>query len=124
MFCFALATTLSTVVLPTQSLTLSWMHSVEKVLWEEDYQLHGDKLILREARIRSSGAGMEAISGATWQNGYWRYAPNLGFLSSVRLANSEFVQGYALCWDEHCRPLDAFFSRGSTVELTVRSCDR
>jgi len=124
MFCFALATALSTVVVPTQDLTLSWIHSVEKVLWEEDYRLQGNKLILTEARIRSSGAGMEAISGAAWQNGYWRYTPNLGPLSSVRLANSEFVQGYVLCWDEHCRPLDTFFSRGNVVELTAKSCDR
>ena len=124
MFCFALATALSTVVFPTQSVTLSWIHSVEKVRWEEDYRLHGDKMILSEARIRSSGAGMDAISGATWENGYWRYTPILGLLSSVRLANSEFAQGYTLCWDERCRPLDTIIARGSTVELTVRACNR
>ena len=45
--------------LPLQSFTLAWQHTVEKVLWEEDYRLSERGLLLEEARVRGSGAGME-----------------------------------------------------------------
>ena len=43
--------------LPLQSFTLAWQHTVEKVLWEEDYRLSERGLLLEEARVRGSGAG-------------------------------------------------------------------
>ena len=48
-----------TVALPTDHLTLAWRHSVEKSGWEEDYVLRGGRLVLKEARIEGTGAGME-----------------------------------------------------------------
>jgi hypothetical protein len=39
--------------------TLSWTHSVERIRWEEDWQLTSRGLELVEARVKGSGAGME-----------------------------------------------------------------
>ena len=59
-----------------QSLTLAWTHSIEKIRWEEDWLIEGDRLRLDEARVRGSGAGMEAPSGSRFESGVWRYDPH------------------------------------------------
>ena len=59
--------------LPLQSFTLAWQHTVEKVLWEEDYRLSERGLLLEEARVRGSGAGMEIPEGAVLRDGAWHY---------------------------------------------------
>ena len=38
--------------------TLAWMHSIEKIRWEEDWKIAGGELVLIEGRVRGSGAGM------------------------------------------------------------------
>lgn len=92
-------------VLPLQSFTLAWTHSVEKIRWEEDYRVTGQHLQLVEARIRGSGAGMELSEGAVLKDGVWHYTPALPPLPRLRLARSGYVADYDLCWDGACRPL-------------------
>ena len=67
-----------TVALPTDHLTLAWHHSVEKSGWEEDYLLRGGRLVLKEARIEGTGAGMEPPPDAVLRGGWWHYVPRLG----------------------------------------------
>jgi hypothetical protein len=45
--------------LAIDSFTLSWIHSIEKIRWEEDWRIEAGALVVTEARIRGSGAGME-----------------------------------------------------------------
>ncbi len=93
------------VALPLQSFTLAWTHSIEKIRWEEDYRIAGDRLQLVEARIRGSGAGMEPPAGARLDGGVWHYTPALPPLPRLRLARSPYVADYQLCWNGGCRPM-------------------
>ena len=53
--------------------TLQWTHSVERIAWQEDWRIDGDALVLVEARIRGSGAGMDPPDGAVLRDGVWHY---------------------------------------------------
>lgn len=93
--------------LPLPGFTLTWQHSVEKVRWEEDYQLSADGLLLHEARVRGSGAGMEIPEDAVLRDGNWHYQPQLPPLQPLRLGRSSAagVGDYQLCTEQGCRPL-------------------
>jgi hypothetical protein len=87
-----------------EGFTLAWQHSVEKVRWAEDYQIVGDQLLLREARVRGSGAGMEVPAGALFAQGQWRYWPGLR-LDRLRLGRTPEAGDYQLCQTGSCRPM-------------------
>lgn len=95
------------VAVPARSFTLAWQHTVEKVLWEEDYVVAGQWLYLSGVRIRGSGAGMEPPAGAILHDGAWRYQPAMRWHREIRLARSEFGADYLLCVDGRCRTFTA-----------------
>ena len=109
------------VVLPTQSITLSWLHSVEKTTWEEDYAASAAGVAITEARIEAFGAGMEAPASAVRDGRWWRYRPSVA-RTSVDLANSTFAGGYTICWNSTCRPLASIVTRGEPVSITSSPC--
>ncbi len=110
-------------VLPTDSVTLRWTHSVEGTPWEEEYVVQGTTLQLREARVTRSGAGMDPPPDAEWSGGWWRYHPAVGRLPEVILANSEFADGYTLCWNGvACVPLDTFVPKGARAKIAAMPC--
>lgn len=96
-----------TLALPLQTFTLAWTHSIEKIRWEEDYEVHADHLRLTEARIRGHGAGMEVPDNAHLRDGVWHYQPATPRLASLALARSAYTADYELCWDGSCRPMRA-----------------
>jgi hypothetical protein len=106
---------------PTARFTLAWQHSVEKVLWEEDYRIAGGWLLATGARIRGSGAGMEPPDGSVLQAGVWHYRPAGRWLRELVLARSGFTPDYRLCFDGRCRPLSHWVpvDAGST---SLRPC--
>lgn len=111
------------IAIPARSFTLAWQHTVEKVLWEEDYVVAGDWLYLSGARIRGSGAGMEPPAGAVLQDGAWRYVPDIRWHREIRLARSEFGADYRLCIDGRCRTFAEIIGPpGSAV--TLAPCPR
>lgn len=87
------------------ALTLAWNHSVEKIRWEEDYRVVNGRLMLVEARVQGSGAGMEPPPHARYADGWWRYTGTLPPLERLTLANSDFVPDYQLCLEGACQPL-------------------
>lgn len=91
--------------LPLSAFTLAWTHSVEKVLWEEDYRVARDGLELVESRVRGAGAGMEPPPGAVLRDGAWRYRPSLGTLPKLVLTVSPHAADYRLCAGGRCRML-------------------
>ncbi len=119
--CLGLALTLIQARIPATEFTLAWTHSVEKVLWEEDYRLTGDRIVAVAARVAGSGAGMEPPPGAIYQQGRWHYRPDLPPLDRLRLTRSPHTTGYRLCWNGACRPLDELLgpppADGGMVEL-------
>lgn len=58
------------VTLAVQSFRLSWVHSVEKTEWRENWRVQAQGLVLVEARVRGSGAGMEPGDTARWRDGW------------------------------------------------------
>lgn len=93
--------------IPTSDFTLAWTHSVEKIRWEEDYVLQGRQLVLKEARIAGSGAGMEPPADAVLRDGIWHYTPASTPLARLVLANSSFGGHYDVCFAGECRALPA-----------------
>ena len=120
--CIALMTSATTVVLPTDRITLSWNHTVERVPWEEDYAIKNAALVILEARVKRSGAGMEPPSGSIWREGWWHYTPSLGRLPEVILANSAFADGYSICWNFKCRAMNDLVPANGFVKLAPAQC--
>ena len=118
-----LAAAVLTATLPLQAFTLAWTHSIEKIRWEEDYRLDDGRLLLTEARIKGSGAGMEAPDGARFERGVWRYRPALAPLARLGLAHSPYADDYEICAAGSCRPLAALLPGiGETAVVEVAPC--
>lgn len=88
--------------------TLAWTHSIEKIRWEEDWSITGQVLVIAQARIRGSGAGMEIPPGAEFDHQLWRYVPALAPQAELLLAHSPYTSGYELCTEAGCVPLVAY----------------
>lgn len=112
------------VALALDTFTLAWMHSIEKVRWEEDYRVEGGALRLTEARIRGSGAGMEPPEGARLDHGIWHYTPALPPLPVLRLTQSGFSPGYELCQRAGCAPLIEIIAGAPDGVIELTACDR
>lgn len=104
--CIAVGTAL--VRLPAHEFTLRWQHTIEKVLWEEDYVVAGAWLYLIGARVQGSGAGMEPPPDAVRAGPWWQYRPADRWHRRLQLARSEFGRDYDLCVDGACKPLSAW----------------
>lgn len=102
----------------TTGFTLAWMHSIEKIRWEEDWRIGARALTVVEGRIRGSGAGMEPPDGAELVGGVWHYRVDRR-LASVDLAHSPYTTGYELCVAGRCRPLASYLP-GLPAIATIR----
>lgn len=106
--------------LAIQAFTLAWIHSIEKVRWEEDWRVDGLQLQIVEARVKGSGAGMEPPLDSVFRDGAWHYRPVVAPLSRLNLAHSPYAVGYELCLDNVCQPLAGFLpgiTDTATIEL-------
>lgn len=108
-----------------QAFTLAWMHSVEKIRWEEDWRIEGKNLHIIQSRIQGTGAGMEPPIGAVLKDGYWHYTPDIKPLPSVSLMHSSFTKGYELCFKGSCHPLVQFLPGiHDTQSILLSPCER
>jgi hypothetical protein len=96
--------------------TLAWTHSIEKVEWQEDWRVDGDRLVLTQTRIRGSGAGMEPGSDAVLRDGWFVSHPDRR-LPELRLARSGVVPDWRLCDPQGCRTLGELGTTGSVAVL-------
>ena len=111
-------------VLAIDAFTLSWTHSIEKVRWEEDWRIVGSELVISEARIRGTGAGMEPPADSVLKNGAWHYRPELPPQQVLRLAHSPHTGGYTLCTATVCKPLaDYLPGIADTTAIELRECE-
>jgi hypothetical protein len=105
--------------LPVRRFTLQWQHTVEKVLWEEDYLVAGDWLLLERARVLGSGAGMEPPPDAVREGNAWSFRPADRWRQEIVLARSEFGDDYRLCIQGRCRPLAELVAARGPTALTA-----
>ena len=118
--CIVVGTAL--VAIPAQRFTLRWQHTVEKILWEEDYLVAGEWLYLSGARVRGSGAGMEPPANAVKVADAWHYRPAQRWHRTLTLARSDFGRDYELCVGGACKPLAAW-APGPLALTTLSPCD-
>lgn len=108
--------------LPDAEFTLAWDHSVQKTRWEERYRVDDAGLVLAEARVQGSGAGMEPPAGAVLRDGWWTWQPATR-LRELRLTHSDFTRDYTLCWGARCHTLsDLVGETGDGAVIVVRRC--
>lgn len=131
--CLALAATLGatpaqSVFIPVQHFTLAWMHSIEKVRWEEDYAVvegadptRGPVLQALQARVRGSGAGMEPPPDAKLRNGWYEYTPQFQYPLELRLTRSVYTADYDFCSAGQCRPMSHWLVSDGDITL-LRPC--
>lgn len=122
--CLGAAQGLVQAFLPVTAFTLVWTHSVEQVEWQEDYRIAEDRLVLTEARVKGSGAGMDPPAGAVLRDGWWHYRPKIPPLEMLRLMRSTVVEDYRFCADGRCRPLAVILPIEEGVVSGVWACDR
>jgi len=109
--------------LPFSAFTLAWTHSIEKIRWEEDWRIQGNALVVTEARIRGTGAGMEPPPDAVLKDGVWHYRPALPPQTVLRLTHSPYTGGYELCSAGHCQPLaDHLPGIDNNAVIELREC--
>jgi hypothetical protein len=109
--------------LPSSEFTLAWEHSVEKTLWEERYRVDAGKLVLVEARVRGTGAGMEPGPDAHFVDGWWKWRPPLAPLTGLHLAASRYTSDYELCWNDRCSALRQLTGTASPDQVvTIAPC--
>ncbi|RRW57530.1 DUF1850 domain-containing protein [Stutzerimonas stutzeri] len=90
---------------PPPAFTLAWNHTIEKIRWEEDYRVTPDGLLLGEARVKGSGAGMEIPDDAELRDGAWHYQRQMPALPLLRLGRTPEAGDYLLCFDQRCHAM-------------------
>ena len=106
------------------ALTLAWTHSVEKIAWEEDWRESPAGLVLVEARIRGSGAGMEPPPEARLEGGVWRWQPGVPAMEEVVLRRSGATADWRLCMEGVCRPMEAYLPADADPVVLSVCADR
>lgn len=98
--------------------TLTWTHTVEKIPWEETWRIEPAALVLTQARIKGSGAGMEPPDGAKHIDGWYVWTPENPRRDKIVLRNRTGIGDWTLCLDgKTCAPLERFL--GSLADPTV-----
>ena len=93
------------VELPTDTVTLAWTHTIEKIGWRELWTVEAGELRLLEARVQGSGAGMEPGSGAVLRENWWVWRPERQRVPGLTLARAPGIADYQLCWGGDCHRL-------------------
>lgn len=116
-----IVTAAKTIALAATAFTLSWTHSVEKIRWEEHWQVRDAGLKVVEARVEGSGAGMDPPEGSVFVDGGWNYVPKLPVVPALHLAASgATVGGWSLCTKRRCMVLGA----DAGAAITLEPCKR
>lgn len=97
--------------LAVAAFTLMWTHTIEKTRWEEDWRVTGGHLVIVEARVEGSGAGMEPPADAVLAGGMYRWHPQLPPLTALTLRRAPEAGDWKICAGGSCRTLAALLGR-------------
>jgi hypothetical protein len=86
--------------------TLAWTHSVQKTEWEEDWRIVDNRLVISEARVQGTGAGMEPPSESHFDGRYWRWTPTMAPMAELTLRRSGATDDWRLCIAGTCQSMD------------------
>lgn len=109
---------------PTADFTLAWTHTIEKIRWEEDYRVTPSGLLLGEARVKGSGAGMEIPDDAELREGSWHYRRQLPPIQPLRVGRTPEAGDYQLCFGGQCHDMSEWLGspRADRPALELWSC--
>ena len=100
--------------------TLAWTHTVEKTEWQEDWRIEGSRLLLAEARVQASGAGMEPPAGARLVGAFYTWRPNVPPLREIVLRRAPEADDWRLCVSDRCAALAEWLGgEADPVRLSV-----
>lgn len=102
-------------LLASAAFTLGWTHSVEKTEWVEHWRVEQNTLVLEEARVRGTGAGMEPGENARLVNGWWVWRIDRAQPSISLAASGATSGGWRLCADGQCQELGS--KAGAGVDI-------
>jgi hypothetical protein len=120
---FCLLAAGSLVHLGTTALTLAWIHSIEKIRWEEDYRLTPAGIVVTQDRVQGTGAGMEPPMDATFDGKWWRYTPHLPPQPKVILRRSgTTVSDWQVCINGQCRTMGSYLPDRKADPVTLQPC--
>jgi len=120
MICLAAGTVIAPLM--AGAITLSWTHSVEKIVWEEDWRSGAQGLELVEARVRGSGAGMEPPPEARLVNGAWAWKPALPPQAEVIMRRSGATADWRICIAGQCRSMEAYVP-ATADPIVMKACE-
>ncbi|WGF88385.1 DUF1850 domain-containing protein [Marinivivus vitaminiproducens] len=109
-----------TVMLAVQAFGLIWTHSVEKVEWRERWRVEDDGLVIEQAAVKGSGAGMEPADDARREGDWWVWSP-MSRVPRIALGRSGAVADWRLCAPD-CRPLGDVVHAAPTEPVTLTPC--
>ena len=101
--------------------SLSWTHSVEKTEWREAWRVAPDGLVLEEAAVRGSGAGMEPPPEARLVEGSYRWKPEPAPVPEIVLRRAPQADDWTLCAAGRCEPLGKWIGHEADP-VTLRAC--
>jgi hypothetical protein len=100
--------------------TLTWLHSVEKTEWQEDWKIINSKLKIVEARVKGSGAGMEPPENSKLVKGWYVYRHKVTAKDEILLATSETnIKNWSICYNGKCQELP----KNENKPLKLYVCD-
>lgn len=112
--CIAASGTILT--LAASAFSLSWTHSVEKTNWAEEWIVQSHRLVLVQASVEGSGAGISLPDDAVRTGEGWTYKPGLPPLERLTLASSgATASAWTLCTATHCIELGG--SQGDPITI-------
>ena len=103
--------------LALSAFTLAWTHSVERTEWQEDWRIEHGALVVVEARVKGTGAGMEIPDDAVLRDGWYVYRPHLPPLPALDLARSGAVADWRLCAHGRCEVLGMWVGAAPSVHV-------
>ncbi len=84
--------------------TLSWTHTIEKTEWIEHWTVEPDRLVLTEAQVEGSGAGMEPPPEARLEGHFYVWEPNQT-RAKIVLRRDPHAGDWRLCAEGRCANL-------------------
>lgn len=94
------------IALAATAFSLSWTHSVERTLWQEQWVVTDGRLQVVEGTVQGSGAGIYLPENARRTEQGWTYTPALAPLASLSLAASGTTpSNWTLCTASQCLEL-------------------
>ncbi|WP_298727183.1 DUF1850 domain-containing protein [uncultured Ferrovibrio sp.] len=114
------------IALGVNSAELQWTHSVQKTQWREHWRATESGLVLEEAAVQSSGAGMEPGEGAVLRDGFWVWKPKLPPQRTLTLTRSTYTgEDWRICIATgDCRPVGSYFQNlPSDQTVMLKPCN-